>query len=200
MYRLQWSASCCRRSPSFWSLAGEDFWSPVSCWSCLKSLHLTSFYLYLNVSTLDVIKSPKNRNRKKKNKKTVSLRWQSTRGKWWLTHWASLLRWYNLRLGTPQNGPLRVDHVPGNVEGADLARATWSVGPFSHGAFQMVSLMHCRSVQCTWSTDCRYAANILQWYCRRTWVGRFHNEKWLRVLMEMIFCRPPSSMAFGRPL
>ncbi len=30
-------------------------------------------------------------------------------------------------------------------------------------------LMHCRSVQCTWSTDCRYPANILQRYCWRTW-------------------------------
>ncbi len=34
--------------------------------------------------------------------------WQSTWGKWWLTHWASLLRWiwsiseYNLWLGTPR--------------------------------------------------------------------------------------------------
>ncbi len=47
--------------------------------------------------------------------------WQSTGGKWWLTHWASLLRWiwsiseYNLWLGTPRNGPLRVDHVTGSV-------------------------------------------------------------------------------------
>ncbi len=31
-------------------------------------------------------------------------------------------------------------------------------------------ILKCRSVQCTCSTDCRYAANILQWYCRRTWV------------------------------
>ncbi len=52
--------------------------------------------------------------------------WQSTGGKWWLTHWASLLRWirsiseYNLWLGTARNGPLRVDHVTGIVEGADL--------------------------------------------------------------------------------
>ncbi len=31
--------------------------------------------------------------------------------------------------------------------------------------------MYCRSVQCTWSTDCWHSANILHWYCRRTWVG-----------------------------
>ncbi len=59
------------------------------------------------------------------------LMWQSTWGKWWLTHWASLLRWiwsiseYNLWLGTPQNGPC-VDHVLGNVEGADLQNKSQS--------------------------------------------------------------------------
>ncbi len=49
--------------------------------------------------------------------------WQSTGGKWWLTHWASLLRWiwsiseYNLRLGTPRkrswtkNGKHRIESV-----------------------------------------------------------------------------------------
>ncbi len=58
--------------------------------------------------------------------------WQSTRGKWWLTHWASMLRWiwsiseYNLWLGTPQKGPLWVDHVSGNIEGADLQNKSQS--------------------------------------------------------------------------
>ncbi len=45
----------------------------------------------------------------------------------------------------------------------EVLHFTWSI-------MYWTSLMHCRSVQCTWSTDCRYAANILQWYCRRTWV------------------------------
>ncbi len=61
-----------------------------------------------------------------------SMVWQSTGGKWWLTHWASLLRWiwsiseYNLWLGTPRKGHLWVDHVSGNIEGVDLQNKSQS--------------------------------------------------------------------------
>ncbi len=117
------------RSPSIW-----NYLLSVWCHGSFESMRFSILAGIILVSwdfleenwglpcAISLRESPTNRMRACR----ISM-WQSTRGKWWLTHWASLQRWiwsiseYNLWLGTPRNGPLR-DHVSGNVEGADLQK------------------------------------------------------------------------------
>ncbi len=120
--------------------------------------------------------------------------WQSPWGKWWLAHWASLLRWiwsiseYNLWLGTPRNGPLRLDHYDRERRGSGPAKQKPKHNPCRPvGRNWKVPIMTTwpswREITGTWTPECLARADLIGWIPKgipkrlsKMWSGIVHHK------------------------